>query len=85
MERKPYYVLRMMTSNFVLHEGIAREVYPHSGNSIQLYLTDDEVQKYNPEAICEILRPYAEVTLKRSMYILVELILFAICEVLYRE
>lgn len=59
MNRKPYYVLRLKTSNFVLHEGIAREVYPHSGGAIQLYLTDEEVQKYNSEAINEIIRPYA--------------------------
>ena len=81
--RKPYYVLRMFTSNFKLHEGIAREVYPHSGNAIQLYLTDEEVQKYNSEAIKEIIRPYAEITMKRYMHIPVELILYAIEEVIY--
>lgn len=83
MERKPYYVLRPFCSKFKLHEGIGREVYPHNGNTIQLYLTDEEVQKYNQEAITEILRPYMEVTLKRYMYMPVELIIYAICEVLY--
>lgn len=83
MERKPYYILRPVSSNFILHEGIAREVYPNSGNGIQLYLTDEEVQKYDSEAIKEIIRPYAEITMKRYMYIPVELILYAISEVLY--
>ena len=83
MERKPYYILRMFGSHFTLHEGVGREVYPNSGNGIQLYLTDEEVQKYNSEAICEILKPYAEVTLKRCHYMPAELILYAIEEVLY--
>jgi hypothetical protein len=83
MERKPYYVLRLRTLNLVLHEGIAREVYPHSGGQIQLYLTDEEVQKYNSEAINEILRPYVEIIMKRYMYIPVELILYAISAVIF--
>lgn len=83
MERKPYYVLRMFGSHFTLREGIGREVYPHSGNAIQLYLTDEEVQKYNAEAIMEIIRPYVEITKKRYFHIPPELILYAICEVLY--
>lgn len=83
MERKPYYVLRPANSNFKIHEGNGREAYPHSGNAIQLYLNDEEVQKYDSEAIKEIIRPYAEITMKRYMYIPVELILYAISEVLY--
>lgn len=58
MERKPYYVLRMKTSNLVLHEGIGREVYPNSGNAIQLYLTDEEVRKYDGNKAYEILEPF---------------------------
>lgn len=85
MERKPYYVLRLSSSNLKLHEGILREIYPNNGHGagIQLFLTDEEVQKYNSEAIKEIIRPYAEITMKRYMYIPVELILYAISEVLY--
>ena len=83
MERKPYYVLRPYNSSFKLHEGVGRKVYPHSGSAIQLYLTDEEVQKYNQEAVSEILRPYAEITMNRYMNMPVELILYAICEVLY--
>ena len=83
MERKPYYILRIFGSHFKLHEGVGREAYPHSGNAIQLYLTDEEVQKYNTEAIKEILRPYAQVTLKKYHYMPAELILYAIEEVLY--
>lgn len=83
MERKPYYVLRMKNSNLKLHEGVAREVYSHGGNVIQLYLTDEEVYKYNAEAIMEILRPYVEITVKRYMSTPPELILYAIEEVIY--
>ena len=83
MERKPYYVLRPYNSGFKLHEGVGRKVYPHSGNAIQLYLTDEEEQKYNSEAVQKSLKPYMEVTLKRYMYMPVELIIYAICEVLY--
>lgn len=81
--RKPYYIRRMFSSNFTLHEGLGREVYPHSGHAIQLYLSDEEVQKYSSEEIKKILKPYNEVTSKRYMYMPVELILYAICEVLY--
>lgn len=83
MERKPYYVLRLKTSNLVLHEGIVRDVYPNNGNGIQLYLTDEEVQKYDGKKICKILEPYREIVKKRYMYMPTELILYAICEVLY--
>lgn len=82
-ERKPYYVLRMKTSNLVLHEGIGREVYPNGGNALQLYLTDEEVRKYDGNKVYEILEPYSEIMKKRYMYIPVELIIYAICEVLY--
>ena len=83
MERKPYYFLRMKTSNLVLHEGIAREVNPHYG--IQLYLTDEEVWKYDGIKVYKVLEPYKEIMKKRYMYMPVELILYAICEVLYEE
>lgn len=83
MERKPYYILRIFCSNFILHEGIARDVYPHSGNGIQLYLTESEAQKYDNERVIEILKPYYEIIKKRYMYIPSELILYAISEVLY--
>lgn len=85
MERKPYYVLRLNGSNLKLHEGILREIYPNHGHGsgIQLYLSDEEVQKYNQEAVTKIIRPYAEITMKRYMYIPVELILYAVSEVLY--
>ena len=75
----------MISSNFILREGIAREVYPHSGNGIQLYLTDEEVQKYNNKRVIEILKPYYEIIKKRYMYMPSELILYAICEVLYES
>lgn len=83
MERKPYYVLRPKTSNFILHEGIAREVYPYSGNGIQLYLTDEEARKYDSRKVCKLLEPYACVLVKRYMYMPTELILYAIEKVLY--
>lgn len=83
MERKPYYVLGLKTSNLVLHEGIGREVYPHSGNAIQLYLTDEEVQKYDGKKVCKVLKQYSKIMKKRYMYIPTELILYAISEVLY--
>ena len=85
MERKPYYVLRQFSSNLKLHEGMLREIYPNNGHGggIQIYLTDEEVQKYNQDAVTEILRPYVEITMKRYMYIPSELIIYAICEVLY--
>ena len=84
-QRKPYYVIRVCNSCSKLREGIGREAYPHSGKAIQLYLTDEEVQKYNQEAAKEILRPYAEITLKRCLNIPPELILYAISEVLYEN
>jgi hypothetical protein len=83
MNRKPYYVLRPVNSNFKLHEGIGRDKYPNSGNAIQLYLTDEEVQKYNSEAIKEIIQPYTEISMKRCMYIPAELILYAISAVIF--
>lgn len=85
MERKPYYVLRMKTSNLILHEGIGRKVYSHNGSAIQLYLTDKEVRKYDGNKVCKVLEPYSEIMKKRYMYTPVELILYAICEVLYEE
>lgn len=83
MERKPYYVLRLKTSNLKLHEGIGREIYPLSGNAIQLYLTDEEVQKYDGNKVGEILKPYNDIMKKRYMYMSPELIFYAIEEVIY--
>ena len=83
MERKPYYVLRMKTSNLKLHEGVAREVYSHIGSAIQLYLTDNEAQKYDGNKVCKVLEPYREIMKKRYMYMSPELILYAIEEVIY--
>ena len=83
MERKPYYVIRYFSSNLKLHEGILREKYPHDGTAIQLYLTDEEIQKYNHETAKEILRHYSEIILKRCLTMPPELILYAISEVLY--
>lgn len=85
MERKPYYVLRLKTNKFNLHEGIARKVYPNSGNGIQLYLTDEERDRFDAERIRNILKPYVCVLEKRYMYIPTELILYAIEKVLYYE
>lgn len=82
MERKPYYDLRMKNSNLDLHEGSAR-IYYHGGNAIQLYLTDEEVQKYDGNKVCKVIEPYHEIIKKRTMHISTELILYAICEVLY--
>ena len=84
-QRKPYYVLRIANSCSKLREGIARQVYPHSGKAIQLYLTDEEVQKYEKEAVRQILRPYAEITYKHCLNMPTELILYAISEVLYEN
>ena len=82
-QRKPYYVLRYKTSNLVLHEGIGIEVYPNSGKPIQLYFTDEEVQKFDGKKIGKELEPYNEVMKNRALQLPVELILYAICEVLY--
>lgn len=82
MERKPYYILRMKKSSFILREGKVGEVCPNSAR-IQLYLTDEEVQKYDNKRVIEVLKPYFEIVKKRSMYIPSELLFYAICEVLY--
>ena len=74
-----------MTSKFILHEGIAREVYYHSGNGIQLYMTDEERDRYDAERIRNILEPYARVLEKRYLCIPTELILYAIEKVLYER
>lgn len=72
----------MKNSNLDLHEGSVR-IYYHGGNAIQLYLSDEEVQKYDNKKVCKVIEPYCEITKKRCMYISTELILYAICEVLY--
>lgn len=83
MERKPYYISRISTSSFDLNEGTPFTYRTGGGTTIQLYLTDEEVQKYNSEKVKEILNPYIEVTKKRYMYLPAEVILYAIKEVLY--
>ena len=83
MEKKPYYISRISTSSFALNEGTSYTYRTGGGTYIQLYLTDEEVQKYNSEKVKEILKPYIEVTMKRYMYLPAEVILYAIKEVLY--
>lgn len=83
MERKPYYVLRLKNSKFIMHECIAREVYPNNGNGIQLYLTDEECDRFDADRVRNILEPYACVLERRYMYMPTELILYAIEKVLY--
>lgn len=85
MERKPYYILRQFSSNLKIHEGILREIYPNNGHggAIQLYLTDEEVQRYDGYKVRKILKPYIEITKKRYMYVPVELVFYAVSEVLY--
>ena len=86
MERKPYYVLRLESSSFILHEGIAREVYhPNGGYGIQLYLTDDEAERYDSRKVDKLLEPYFEIMKKRYMYMPAELILYAIEKVLFED
>lgn len=84
-QRTPYYVLRLFSSNLKIHEGILREIYPNNGHgcAIQIYLTDEEVQKYDGYKVYKILKPYIEITKKRYMYIPSELVFYAISEVLY--
>lgn len=84
MNRKPYYILRLYSS-FILHEGIGRDKYPYSGNSIQLYLTDEEYNRYDRNKLIELLKPYIEVTKRRYMYCPAELILYAIEKVIYER
>lgn len=85
MERKPYYVLGIKRSRYKLFDGCARDVYPNSGNGIQLYLTDDERDRYDADRVRNILEPYACVLEKRYMCIPTELILYAIEKVLYDD
>jgi len=85
MKRKPYYVLRLKSSNFILHEGIAREVYPHNGSGIQLYLDDDERDRFDAGRVRNILEPYARDLEKRCMCMPTELILYAIEKVIYER
>ena len=80
MERKPYYVLRLIRSYFILREGV-----PNNSYGIQLYLTDEERDRFDAERIRNILKPYACVLQKRYMYIPPELILYAIEKVLYDD
>lgn len=82
-QRKPYYVLRLNTSNLFLHEGIGREVYQNGGYTLQLYLTDEEVKKYDGKKVYKLLKPYRGIMKKRNMSMPGELILYTICEVLY--
>lgn len=83
MERKPYYVLRLKNSKFILHEGIGRVVYPYNGNAIQIYLTDSEAKKYDYIKVNKLLEPYYEILEHRCMTMPPELIFWAIEEVIF--
>lgn len=83
MERKPYYITRLHNSLFALKEGTPFSYRTGGGTSIQLYLTDEEVQKWNTKKMREMAKPYEKILDKRTMYIPVELQLYIICEVLY--
>lgn len=84
-QRKPYFISRIAKGqSFKIHEGIAlTRISGSSGTTLQLYLTDEEVQKYDNKKVCNILKPYIEITNKRYMYIPSELIFYAVSEVLY--
>lgn len=82
-QRKPYFISRIAKRHsFKLHEGFALK-YRSGGTVFQLYLTDEEVQKYDNNKVRKILRPYIEITKKRYMYVPSELVFYAISEVLY--
>lgn len=78
MQRNPYYILKARCSYWLLRRGIVREIYPHGSVAIQLYLSDEEAQKYNPDRIRELLSPYLNIVRKRSLYLPRELLLYAI-------
>ena len=46
MERKPYFISRIAKcQSYKLHEGFALTGRSGGGTSLQLYLTDEEVQR----------------------------------------
>lgn len=85
MQRNPYYILRARESCWLLRRVIGREIYPHSGNAIQLYLSDEEAQNYNPDKTRELLRPYLNIVMKRTLYLPRELLLYAIEQNIYGD
>ena len=85
MQRNPYYILRARESYWLLRRGILREIYPHSGNAIQLYLSDEEAQNYNPDRTRELLRPYLNIVKKRTIYLPRELVLYAIEQCIFGD
>lgn len=83
-QRKPYFISRIAKGqSYKLHEGFALTSRSGGGTVFQLYLTDEEVQKYDCKKVCKILKPYIEIMKKRYMYVPSELVFYAICEVLY--
>ena len=83
-QRKPYFISRIAKGqSYKLHEGFALASRSGGGTVIQLYLTDEEVQKYDGYKVRNILKPYTEIMNKRYMYVPSELVFYAISEVLY--
>lgn len=83
-QRKPYFISRIAKGqSFKIHEGFSLSNGHSGGTVLQLYLTDEEVQKYDNKKVCNILKPYNDITNKRYMYIPSELIFYAVSEVLY--
>ena len=83
-QRKPYFISRIAKGqSFKLHDGFSLIGRTGGGTSIQLYLTDEEVQKYDNNKVRKILKPYIEIMNKRYMYIPTELVFYAVSEVLY--
>ena len=82
-QRKPYFISRIAKrQSFKLHDGFS--IKGRSGGTVlQLYLTDEEVQKYDNNKVRKILKPYIEIMNKRYMYIPSELVFYAVSEVLY--
>ena len=82
-QRKPYFISRIAKGqSFKIHEGFPLSNRP-GGTALQLYLTDEEVQKYDNKKVCNILKPYNEIMIKRYMYIPSELVFYAVSEALY--
>ena len=83
-QRKPYFISRIAKGqSFKIHEGFSLSNGRAGGTVLQLYLTDEEVQKYDNKKVCNILKPYIEIMNNRYMYIPSELVFYAIGEVLY--
>ena len=83
-KRKPYFISRIAKrQSYKLHEGFPLSYRSGGGTALQLYLTDEEVQKYDNNKVRNILKPYTEIMNKRYMYVPSELVFYAIYEVLY--